>query len=483
MEENVAVTPEAAEPERRKPEFEIKIPSDQLSVFVRIPSSFDLQGVTVEEADVIALLEKNAIKHGIVNDEIKEFCERKNFHQWHKVAFGTQSVDGENGTYSLTFNPDSSGPQEREDGTVDYRELGVIKNVFQSEVLCKLTLPTPGTDGTNVYGGVIPAKAGKAAAIDIGNNVSVTGDKTEFLATVDGCVYFKQGKVYVEETYIVKDDVSLKTGNVSFNGSIQIAANVLQGFKVNAKNDIFVKGRVEGAELTAGGNIVIAGGITGMNTAKIDAGGDVAAKFIENATVICGGNVSCDILLMSTVKAEKGIIMKGQRAAIIGGHSLAGEKIVCKSLGSDKFIKQEVTVAKNWRMKEEGDEESEDKDKVDIAAIKKKLFTAQQYYEMFDKKVRDESNLGPAKSISALKDYMVKKSEFAAVVSSLEKLLESFKEEDFMTSISCTGFIYPGVKLCIDNCWLSITETMQNQKFYVHEGEIVAGATLPSDNG
>jgi len=477
-------------PPIKKPEFELKVTSDQLSAYVRLRDIEANEGVAVEEADVLAFLAKSGIKYGIMAEDIKYFCLNKNYFQWQKVAVGNKAVDGEDGHYTLTFNPDSSGPMEREDGSVDYRELGLIKNVYEGEVLSNIVLPKIGSDGTNIYGGAILAKVGKPAAVEAGNNVRLTEDKTELRAERDGCVYFKQKKVYVEEAYTVRENVSLKTGNISFNGNINIAENVLEGFKVNAQKDIYVKGLVEGAELTAGGNIVIVGGITGMNTAKITAGGDIAVKFIENATVICGGNLTCDIILNSKVKAEKSIFMKGQRAAIIGGSVLAGEQITARTLGSDKHPQQEVVVLKNWKMLEEKtDEEAKEEDKAKALsikeqknALKQKLAQAESYVEVFTKKIKEENDLGAYKNITKIKEYMVKKSELAAVIASLRNTLESFKEANFISSITCTGFIHPGVKISIDRCWRMITEEMQNQKFFVHEGEIVVGAVLPGEN-
>jgi uncharacterized protein (DUF342 family) len=266
---------------------------------------------------------------------------------------------------------------------------------------------------------------------------------------------------------------------------------VLEGFKVTAQKDIIVKGLVEGAELTAGGSIVIVGGIAGMNTARIEAGGDVAAKFIENATIKCGGNLTCDIILNSKVKVEKSIIMKGERGAIIGGKVLAGEKIAAKTLGSDKHPKQDVVVLKNWKLfeeyqdddvdvKEESDKEADIKAQKD--ALKQKLAMVTQYLEVFSAKIKEENNLGADKDVVKLKEYMVKKSELSAAAASLKNTLESFREKDFTTSITCTGFIYPGVRIGIDRFWKTISEAMQNQKFFVSEGEIVLGAVLPGEN-
>ncbi|MCL1808131.1 MAG: FapA family protein, partial [Clostridiales bacterium] len=371
--------------------------------------------------------------------------------------------------------------KQREDGSVDYRELGLIKNVYEGEVLCNIVLPKAGLDGTNVFGGAIPAKQGKPAAVEPGNNVVITDDKTELRAGTDGCVYFKGGKVYIEEAYSVKSDVCLKTGNIQFNGSVHIAESVRQGFKVTAQKDIYVKGLVEGAELSAGGNIAIVGGITGMNTAKIEAGGDITVKFIENAHVECGGNITCDIILMSDVKAEKSIVMKGERAAIIGGRVLAGETITAKALGSNKHPKQEVSVRRNWNVEGDNAEKEQMKDREKKAALKKKLAAAEKMVEEYSARIKAENALGPKKSIAAMKECMVKKSEFAAVAASLKNMIENYIEHDFVSSISCTGFVYPGVRIRIDHCQMDVTTPLQNQKFYVSEGEIVAGTVLPGE--
>jgi len=472
MDENIAV----------KPEFELKVTEDKLSVYVRLSDNEHNEGITVNGEDMLAFLANNGIKYGIMNDEIKYFCSHKNYFQWQKVAIGTRAIDGEDGSFALTFDAGALGPREREDGSIDYRELGLIKNVYEGEVLCHIVLPKDGVDGITVYGGALVAQVGRPAGVEAGNNVLLTDDRTELRAEKDGCVYFKGGKVFIEEAYSVKEDVSLKTGNIRFNGTIHIAQNVLQGFKVEAQKDIYVKGLVEGAELTAGGNIVIVGGVTGMNTAKIEAAGDVTAKFIENAKVRCGGNLTCDILLNSDVKVEKSVLMKGGRAAIIGGHTLAGERITAKTLGSDKYPRQEVTVRKNWRIFEEGADGAQEQDnRASMAALRKKLAQAEEYLQMYIGKIKEENSLGAEKNISRLKEYMVKKSELSMAVTALKNTIESYKKKDFLSSITCTGFIYPGVKINIDRCWKLISEEMQNQKFYVDDGEIVLGAVLPGE--
>jgi len=474
-----------------KPEFEIKIGANNLSVYVKLAENGVSSDVVIQVADIIDVLEKRGIKYGVMEDDIKEFCAKKDYFKWHSIALGTHSVDGENGSFKLTFNPDRAGPHERDDGTIDFKELDLVKNVYEGEVLCNITLPTAGYDGTNVFGTVIPAKNGVAAKIEPGKFVVRTDDGTELRAEKDGCVFFKSGKVYVEDVYNIKDDVSLKTGNIKFNGSVFISESVLQGFSVVAGNDIYVKGRVEGAVLKAGGDITIAGGISGMNVAMIEAGGNITAKFIENANVICGGDIICDIVLMSNIKAERSIFMKGKKSSIIGGTTLAGEQIVAKNLGSNKYPKQEVAIRKNWKLYENhGASENDENAKANKVCLEKqkremtqKLAKAEELIKVFQVKISEEEALGPNKNVAVIKDCMIKKSEFTAVATSLKALIERFKEEDVIAGITCKGTVYPGVRLRIDNCLMNVETEIQNQKFYECDGEIVAGAALPGESG
>ena len=84
------------------------------------------------------------------------------------------------------------------------------------------------------------------------------------------------------------------------------------------------------------GNIIIARGMNGMaKGGTLKAGGNIVAKFLENATASAGGYVSTESILHSNVIAATEIQATGKRGFITGGHVRAGQKIEVKTLGGN----------------------------------------------------------------------------------------------------------------------------------------------------
>lgn len=150
---------------------------------------------------------------------------------------------------------------------------------------------------------------------------------------MDGHVSLVEGKVFVSDVYEV-ENVDLSTGNIDFEGSVQVNGNVSSNFVIRAGGNVIISGVVEGAYIEAGGNIIIARGMNGMAKGTLKAGGNIVAKFLENATASAGGYVSTESILHSNVIAATEIQVTGKRGFITGGHVRAGQKIEVKTLGA-----------------------------------------------------------------------------------------------------------------------------------------------------
>ena len=74
--------------------------------------------------------------------------------------------------------------------------------------------------------------------------------------------------------------------------------------------------------------------MNGMAKGTLKAGGNIVAKFLENATASAGGYVSTESILHSNVIAATEIQVTGKRGFITGGHVRAGQKIEVKTLGA-----------------------------------------------------------------------------------------------------------------------------------------------------
>jgi uncharacterized protein (DUF342 family) len=284
-----------------------------------------------------SLLTQHRVYHGIKEEFLTEFSDRPAYKEKVEVAEGTKPVNGNDAYIDYTFETDQTKVRLKEgtNGKVNFKELNIIQNVVQNQVLAKKIPPEYGVDGKTVTGKVLPAKAGSDIPLPLGTNVHVGDDGASILSDINGQVILANGKINVEPVYTVEGDVNLKTGNIIFLGTVIINGNVEDGFSVKAAGNIEVKGTVAKSELDAEGDIIIYQGINGKSGGKIRAGRSIWSRFMENANVEAGNMVVVtDGIINSNVDAIKSIICQGKRANIMGGRLRAGEEINAKVLGN-----------------------------------------------------------------------------------------------------------------------------------------------------
>jgi uncharacterized protein (DUF342 family) len=155
-------------------------------------------------------------------------------------------------------------------------------------------------------------------------------------------------------------NVDLSTGNVVFEGTIRISGDVKAGMQLDVTGDVFVSGTVEAAQITAGGNVAVQGGIIGHadthlagnvlppSTARIICKGSLQALFLENVHVEAGDSIlidgsarQCELLAGNEIVAGKKNPKFGQ---IVGGSALATHRVKVALLGSPNGIKTRVQV-------------------------------------------------------------------------------------------------------------------------------------------
>jgi len=285
----------------------------------------------------ISLMKQNRVYHGVKEEFLANFADRQVYREKVEVAEGIRPVNGKDAYIEYNFETDQTKIKLKEgtNGRVNFKDLGVVQNVMQNEILAKKVPPENGVDGKTVTGKILPAKAGSDIPLPVGSNVHVGEDGVSILADINGQVLLVNGKVSVEPVLTVEGDVNLKTGNIIHLGTVIINGNVEDGFSVKAAGNIEVKGIVAKAELDAEGDIIIYQGINGKNGGKVRAGRSLWSRFIENANVEAGNMVVVtDGIINSNVDSLKSIVCQGKRASIMGGRLRAGEEINAKVLGN-----------------------------------------------------------------------------------------------------------------------------------------------------
>lgn len=296
------------------------------------------QGGSDLSADmIIAFLKNNRVSAGIDEQRIRDFQDRPVYKQNYLVAEGIKPQDGADAKIIYNFETDRTKVKLKESnsGKVDFKELNLVQNVVEGQPLAQKIVAERGKGGKTVTGKYLEARNGKDIPLPIGKNTRLADDGLTIIAETNGQVLILNNKINVEPILNIDGDVSLKTGNIMFLGTVFISGSVEDGFSVKASGNIEVKGTVGKAELDAEGDIVVSQGIAGKGEGTVRAGKTIWSKFIENTKVEAGEFVIVsDGIINSQVSANRKILCQGKRAAIIGGTLSAAEEIHAKTLGS-----------------------------------------------------------------------------------------------------------------------------------------------------
>jgi hypothetical protein len=335
---NTAAEPETPPPPPPPPpvnaEAKIKISRDELEASIMIvPPKHG--GAELSLADLKIAIGRSGIIFGIDNNLLVNLANNPIYDMELPIAKGIHKKDGSHA--ELIYKVEMQRklmPKEKEDGSIDFRDLGIIQEVEKGAVLCEKIAATPGIPGNTVKGTPIAPMPGRDKSMPMGKNTAISEDHLRLLASVDGHVSVVGGKINVLDIFVVPGDVSSETGNISFVGNVVIKGNVTQGFTVRSSGDVTVNGVVESARIVAGGDLLIRGGFRGGERGELDISGNAACSFIEGGTIKVRGNIETSYIINSTIKCGCSVNLSG-RGLIRGGSVTARESITANYIGAN----------------------------------------------------------------------------------------------------------------------------------------------------
>ena len=316
--------------------FVIDVTSDEMKATATInPPSLGGADITVEQ--IKKALNQQGVVAGISDEKIQALIDKPKYNEPVVVAEAVLPVDGKDAYITYNFETDRSKIKAKQaaNGQVDFKELNLIQNVVAGQPLAQKMLAEQGKAGKTLYGRYLEAKNGRDIQLPLGKNVRVDTDGRTILADANGQVLLINDKICVEPIMEV-EGVNIKTGNITFLGTVVVKGAVEDGFNVKASGNIEVSGTVGKCTLESDGDIIVSSGIIGRDEGKIVCGGSLWAKFIQNTTVQVEENIIVtDSIMNSEVSAQKKIILNGKRAQITGGNLFATEAVIAKNIGSE----------------------------------------------------------------------------------------------------------------------------------------------------
>ena len=425
-------------------------------------------------------LEKQNISIGISEEKISAFVDKPVYGIPYVVAEGIWPVDGHDAYIKYNFETDRSKVRIKESasGQVNFKELNLIQNVVEGQPLAQKMLAERGKAGKTLYGRYLEAKNGKDIPVPLGKNVKLDTDGRTIVATCNGQVLLSGSKINVEPVMEV-ESVNIKTGNITFLGTVIVKGNVDDGFNVKASGNIEVYGTVGNSQIEADGDIIVSLGIMGRDEGTIKCGRSLWAKFIQNTKVDVEENIIvADGIINSNVTCNKRIILQGKRAAIIGGHLFATEEINAKTIGSNGGGSETILeVGYDPRKKQRLDALQARQAEVvhELEEVNLNMSTLENQKQMRKSLPQDkEEALGLLYRKKG--DLMDETESIAAEIQEIQDYLRELKA---IGKISASGTVYPGVKLYIRDVKEDVRAEVKSVTYYLENGFVRQGKYEP----
>ena len=213
--------------------------------------------------DLLQALRQAGIINGVLREGIEEALANRNNPVL--VASGRPPEPGEDDSIAFAV------PKEALLGEIAYR-VGAdlhrayeIPSVKPDQLLAELIPGTPGKEGRDVYGkSVAPPRIRQYRLVAL-SGTKLSDDNLKIYATSVGRphleIYGIQHRFQVQPVFIHRNDLTLETAHLAFDGDIVVQGSALEGTTITATGHVDIMGNVVGATVSAGQSVNIRGNV------------------------------------------------------------------------------------------------------------------------------------------------------------------------------------------------------------------------------
>ena len=440
-----------------KSPFKVRISKDHLSATVETDRDAELSEVSA--GDVVAALEAARVA---IDDQVTqratEFVEALRNPEGppegeFQIAAGHQPTEGEDGTFTWEESVAPKAADENDDEAFDYYNVSAITTVEEGTLIGSITPPKPGANGVDVHGSPLHPK-GRPQEVTLKKGVKLGDDGSSVIATVAGRVVFQNFELSIDEVVEIAGDVNFETGNLDLSTDVMVRGTIRDLFRVKTKKCLTVGGTIEAADVEVAGNVTVRGGILNRAKGKVIAGGDIMAKFCDEANLCAQGDIRvAREIINSHVYAEGKLLLP--QGTIIGGEAFGWCAVEVGTLGSDAGVRTTVVVGlhpDHVRQVEETAKENERRH-----ASMEKIRQAVDLLMAQSKRLTDEQREKAA-------ELMCQADAIEAEISKSEKEAPAVFASDSEESkpyVLISSQIYPGVSILISDRIVTFQEEMK----------------------
>jgi len=451
--------------ERRDASITISIEKDEMSASAEISTALGGKHLTAKA--ILNSAQKSGVSKGFTKEQLLKLA-----HQAAKepagsivkgeIAHGKDAINGKDSKIKLLVQSAQDRilrPKERDDGSVDMRDLGDIICVKVGDPLAKKIPLTDGITGFTVTGTPLPPVAGEDVTLQAGEGTTISPKNDQVLvSTLVGLPRFIDNGMEVDSVYRIKN-VDVSTGNIKFEGSVIIDGDICEGMKVTATGDITIGGFVESATLEAGGDITIGSGIIGRKqdveemsiddiqmSVCIRAKGKVFAKYSQYAEISCHSLRIENQMMHSIIDVEETLWLGTDEKAngkLIAGYIQAGQSVHAGIVGATAGSTTIVNFSKKVDIMKSQLEDIEARLKVDSDKTTELQSAVKKLKKLPTDKVNPEML---SKLISTYKFHANRMGEILNEKEAFEESLQTYMASVY---VEATEKLYHGVQLIV----------------------------------
>ncbi|MDR0424656.1 MAG: FapA family protein [Clostridiales Family XIII bacterium] len=423
----------------------VRVSDDNLEAYIILKEDAEGKAPPLSAETLEAALRKAGVAWGIDGPSLNALAGSPVPGIEFLAASGSAPVDGTDGSIEFyvkrsdEYKPEYGGDSAEK---VDYKNVDVFQLVTKGKPLCAVTKPAAGTDGMNVYGGVIPAKEGKAAPPPNGANTEWNVDGTQLLASVDGVVNFKGAQISVVEVLRIQGDVDMSTGNIRFGGDVIVNGSINEGFSVECGGSLTVRGKIGNAHVNVAGNLLVSEGINGGHQKSIEVGGFMRCRYIESGNIRIDGDVFADYIIDTNIVCKGNINLNGSKSLLIGGRTAVLGELSANYIGNARGVRTRVELIELPTEEERmaGLKGRQEAARASINSDNENLTKVRKLIDVSDRPELQDLYRQLTERIIAAKE------ELRAAESGIAALKNSVSER-FPGSVLCRRIMYSGVDL------------------------------------
>ncbi|MDR1178260.1 MAG: FapA family protein, partial [Spirochaetaceae bacterium] len=341
-----------------------------------------------------------------------------------------------------------------DEGRADYKNQRHFVSVEAGHPVAELSREgDAGRNGYDVRGAVLAAEQG--ARETIGHDDSIkevpSGEITRLVAATSGELSFKDNVLKIITLHTVKGDVGLATGDIKFSGEIHVSGRVSPGFKVMGSRDVLIGEGAESSLVSAGGRVVITGGVIGGGKGIIRARTTIEAAFAEQATLMAVEDITVrNGCILCNIKTNGRLILNGEKGRLVGGVCKARRGVDAASIGSEQGNRTEISFGQDYLIKDQIEVSERE-----IEKIRAHLLEADERIKAAAGMELAEARTAKLRLMKILEQYNLK----------VFNLREKF-EEHHDSEITVRGTVFPGVVMESHDRYYEVKQKRSRVIFY-----------------